>query len=158
MTVRLLEIPEFFTIWKQTLSWICVPKMWMEAEKIECCLCNPKMNIDSTAGRLKDWQKAYMTGFISCIVYVISGVWHCSQSRRPFVETRQPEKDTANGAFRWWKLKISDNSLTVPEGVAEWNASFGHKPSLKSPCACPPPVLLSHVFLPCAVVCWLLTS
>lgn len=39
-----------------------VPKLYTNKgdrswENLDCCLCNPKMNIDSAAGRLKDWQK-----------------------------------------------------------------------------------------------------
>lgn len=34
MTEGLWEIPEFFTLWKQALSWDCIPIKRMEAEKI----------------------------------------------------------------------------------------------------------------------------
>ena len=49
---------------------LCTSKGDGSWANLDCCLCNPKMNIDSAAGRLKDWQKVLHDRLDSFALYM----------------------------------------------------------------------------------------
>lgn len=72
MTDRCLEIPEFFTFWKQTLFRSCIPIKGMEAEKILTVACvSPKWTSALLLGDWRTGRRYYMTGLIS-----LHCTWH----------------------------------------------------------------------------------